>query len=96
MANSTRRTAQQIHGTNPQFLVEKVVRSRIYDSMYWKEHCFALNAASLVDKSLQIDAVGGTYGVQKPCPFLCLVLKLLQIQPHKDVLMAYLEAREFK
>lgn len=26
-----------------QNLVEKVIRARIYDSLYWKEHCFALN-----------------------------------------------------
>jgi pre-mRNA-splicing factor 38A len=57
MSNSTLRGAQSIHGGNPQasplvsqkavltlaqFLIEKVIRSRIYDSMYWKEHCFAL------------------------------------------------------
>lgn len=96
MANSTRRTAQQIHGTNPQFLIEKVIRSRIYDSLYWKEHCFALTAETLVDRSLELDAVGGTYGVQKPCQFLCLVLKLLQIQPEKEILLVYLEAKEFK
>lgn len=96
MANSTRRTAQQIHGTNPQFLIEKVIRSRIYDSEYWKEHCFALTAETVVDRSLKLDAVGGTYGVQKPCPFLCLVLKLLQLQPQKEILLVYLEAKEFK
>jgi hypothetical protein len=29
-----------------QFLIEKVIRARIYDSLYWKEHCFALNGTS--------------------------------------------------
>ncbi|KAK6021017.1 PRP38 family protein, partial [Ostertagia ostertagi] len=29
--------------TNPQFLVEKIIRQRIYDSKYWKESCFALS-----------------------------------------------------
>ena len=28
-----------------QYLVEAVIRTRIYDSMYWKEHCFALTGA---------------------------------------------------
>lgn len=28
-----------------QYLVEAVIRNRIYDSMYWKEHCFALTGA---------------------------------------------------
>lgn len=31
----------------PQFLIEKVIRARIYDSIYWKEQCFALTGESL-------------------------------------------------
>ena len=47
MANTTARGAVAIHGTNPQFLIERVVRARIYDSTYWKEQCFGLTAASV-------------------------------------------------
>ena len=42
MANRTVKDAQTIKGTNPQYLVEKIIRTRIYDSQYWKEDCFAL------------------------------------------------------
>ena len=42
MANRTDPSAVTIHGTNPQFLVEKILRNRIYGANYWKEHCFAL------------------------------------------------------
>ncbi len=42
MANRTVKDAQSIKGTNPQYLVEKIIRTRIYDSKYWKEDCFAL------------------------------------------------------
>ena len=42
MANRTVKDAQTIKGTNPQYLVEKIIRSRIYDCKYWKEECFAL------------------------------------------------------
>ncbi|CAO1638308.1 unnamed protein product [Parajaminaea phylloscopi] len=96
MANKTSYAAQQVHGTNPQFLIEKVLRSRIYDSVYWKEHCFALTAETLIDKALALDYIGGTYGVQKPSPFICLVLKLLQLQPEKVIVLEYLKATEFK
>jgi PRP38 family len=34
-----------------QNLVEKIVRSKIYDCQYWKEHCFGLTAESLIDKA---------------------------------------------
>ncbi len=47
-----------------QNLVEKILRMKIYNTMYWKEHCFALTAESLVDKAVELHFVGGTYGGQ--------------------------------
>lgn len=43
MANRTLKDAHTVKGTNPQYLVEKIIRSRIYESKYWKEECFALS-----------------------------------------------------
>ncbi|KAH9991301.1 Pre-mRNA-splicing factor 38 [Russula vinacea] len=96
MANTTVRGAQAIHGQNPQFLVETVIRNRIYESPYWKEHCFALTAETLIDLAIKLRSVGGVYGNQKPTEFMCLLLKLLQIQPEKEILLEYLQADEFK
>lgn len=42
MANRTVKEAHTVRGTNPQYLVEKIIRTRIYDSRYWKEYCFGL------------------------------------------------------
>jgi len=42
MANRTLKEAISVKGTNPQYLIEKIIRTRIYDSKYWKEECFAL------------------------------------------------------
>jgi pre-mRNA-splicing factor 38A len=33
---------------------------------------------------------------QTPTPFMCLTLKLLQLQPEKEILFEYLLAEEFK
>ncbi|EPT05919.1 hypothetical protein FOMPIDRAFT_1033956 [Fomitopsis schrenkii] len=96
MANTTVRGAEAIHGQNPQYLVETVIRNRIYESPYWKEHCFALTAETLIDKSIELKCIGGVYGNQKPTEFLCLLLKLLQLQPQKEILLEYLQADEFK
>lgn len=96
MANTTVRGAQAIHGQNPQFLVETVIRNRIYESAYWKEHCFALTAETLIDLAIKLRSIGGVYGNQKPTEFLSLLLKLLQIQPEKEILLEYLQADEFK
>lgn len=54
-------------------------------------------AASIIDKAIELRAIGGVYGGnQKPTEFLCLLLKLLQIQPEKEILIEYLQADEFK
>ncbi|KAM0729775.1 Pre-mRNA-splicing factor 38 [Formica fusca] len=97
MANRTVKDAKSIRGTNPQYLVEKIIRSRIYDSKYWKEECFALTAELLVDKAMELRFVGGVYGGNvKPTPFLCLILKMLQIQPEKDIIVEFIKNEEFK
>ncbi|KAG1769452.1 PRP38 family-domain-containing protein [Suillus placidus] len=96
MANTTVKGAIAIHGQNPQFLVETVIRNRIWESNYWKEHCFALTAESLIDQAIVLRCIGGVYGNQRPTEFLCLLLKLLQLQPEKEILIEYLQADEFK
>lgn len=96
MSNLTARDARTIHGTDPQNLIEKVILERIYLSNYWNEECFALTAESIIDRAVQLDAIGGTFGLQKATPFLCLVLKLLQLQPDKDILLEYLKYEELK
>ena len=49
MANQTVKDAISIKGTNPQYLVEKIIRTRIYDSRYWKEECFGLTGKKETD-----------------------------------------------
>ncbi|EMC98726.1 hypothetical protein BAUCODRAFT_378971 [Baudoinia panamericana UAMH 10762] len=90
-------TGRLIRGDNPLKLFEKAVRDRIIDSYYWKEQCFGLNAATILDRATELTFIGGTYGVaQKPTPFLCLAFKLLQIVPDKEIILFYLEQEEFK
>ena len=43
MANTTAKDARHVKGVNPQHLIEKIIRTRIYECKYWKEHCFALS-----------------------------------------------------
>lgn len=80
------------NGLNPATIMEKAVRERIIDSYFWKEQCFGVNEADIVDRVVEhVSFVGGTHGVtQKPTPFLCLAFKLLQLAPDDDVLAEYL------
>eukprot|EP01071_Lankesteria_metandrocarpae_P005651 Lankesteria_metandrocarpae@DN4080_c0_g1_i25.p1 len=97
MSNRTDPLAVSIHGTNPQFLISKIVRQKIHGAAYWKEDCFGLTAETLIDKAVDLKCVGGTYaGNRKPVPFLCLTLKLLQIQPGKEVIVEYIRQDDLK
>uniref|UniRef100_A0A7S4HBY5 Pre-mRNA-splicing factor 38 n=1 Tax=Guillardia theta TaxID=55529 RepID=A0A7S4HBY5_GUITH len=97
MANKTDPLAASVHGTNPQFLVEKILRQKIYDDNYWKEHLFGLTAETIVDRAMELDHIGGTFGGNnKPTVFIQLVLKLLQLQPEKEIVLEFIRNEEFK
>lgn len=96
MANRTIKGAHEIHGKDPQLLVEKIIRERIYESLYWKEKCFGINAETILDLTVKLNYIGGIYGNQRPSPFLCLLLKLLQIQPSRPILEEYIIQEDFK
>jgi pre-mRNA-splicing factor 38A len=76
---------------------DQMIRHRIFQSNYWKEQLFAITTDGIVDKAMELKYIGGTYGpVQKPTRFLCLLLKLLHIQPEKDVIMAFIRNPSYK
>ena len=88
-----------IRGQPPHLLFEEAVRNRIIDSYYWKEQCFGLNAATLLDRAVDLTFVGGTYNDgQRPTPFLCLAFKMLQLNVEREVVDVYLRegGEEFK
>lgn len=46
---------------------------------------------------MEIRYTGGVYGSNiRPTPFLCLTLKMLQIQPEKDIVVEFIKNEEFK
>eukprot|EP00956_Cyclotella_meneghiniana_P010076 scaffold13929_cov79-Cyclotella_meneghiniana.AAC.6 len=97
MANVTDPLARTVHGTNPQNLIEYITRQKIYDSLYWKEECFGLSASDVATKAAELKAIGGTFGGNnKPTRFLCLALKLLQIQPDEGIVEEFIQNEDFK
>lgn len=86
-----------IKGTNPQNLIEKILRNRIYENLYWKEHCFGLTAADLVDKAVELTEVGGTYGpFHHPTRFIMLLLRMLEIVPEREIVLEFIKVDEFR
>jgi len=48
-------------------------------------------------QAVGLRSAGGTFGgARKPCEFLCLILKLLQLQPDKEIIIEYIRNEEFK
>lgn len=46
---------------------------------------------------MEIRYTGGVFGSNiRPTPFLCLTLKMLQIQPEKDIVVEFIKNEEFK
>jgi pre-mRNA-splicing factor 38A len=80
------------NGLNPATIMEKAVKDRIVDSYFYKEQCFALNEADIIDRVVEhVSFIGGTHGVtQKPSPFLCLAFKLLELGPSDAIVAEYL------
>ncbi|EER05358.1 conserved hypothetical protein [Perkinsus marinus ATCC 50983] len=92
MANLTDKGVAGAHGGNPQFLISQIVRDRVYSLRYWKEECFGLNAETILDKAAELKYVGTVYGsLQRPSPFLCLLVKLLQIGPEKEIIKSFID-----
>jgi pre-mRNA-splicing factor 38A len=57
----------------------------------------AAAAETLVDKAMEIDHFGGTFGGnRKATPFMCLTLKMLQIQPEKEIVVEFIKNDDYK
>jgi pre-mRNA-splicing factor 38A len=80
------------NGLNPATIMEKPVRERIIDCYFWKDQCFGVNEADIVNRVVEhVYFIAGTYGdSQRPSPFLCLAFKLLQLAPSKEIIQEYL------
>jgi pre-mRNA-splicing factor 38A len=76
MANVTDPLIASLSGSDPQNLMEYITRQKIYDSRYWKEECFGLTLADVLEKAVSLECIGSL-----PTKFLSLTLKLLQLHP---------------
>ena len=84
-------------GKNSVLLSLVSIRKHFIDIQRLTSHfCGLREAESLIDNAIRLKAIGGVYSNQRPTEFICLLLKLLQIQPEKEILVEYLLVEEFK
>lgn len=84
------------NGVNSMLYVEKIVRERVFDSLYWKQYCFQLNESTILDKAMELQVIGSFEGSGRPFPFLCLFVKMVQLTPARDIVEFYIQQDRFK
>lgn len=84
------------NGINSMLLIEKIVRERVFDSLYWKQYCFNINAATILDRCLELNCVGAMENSGRPFPFVCLLVKLVQLNPQRSIIEFYVSQFRFK
>eukprot|EP01080_Neovahlkampfia_damariscottae_P004326 gene4326-7682_t len=90
-------TTKPTYQTNPENLIDQILRNRIYNYKYYKEQCFGLSAETLIDKAVELEAIGGTFGGnRKPTNFICLLFKMLQIQIQPEIIHEFIKNRDYK
>lgn len=72
-------------------LVSPIVRHRIQDSLFYKQHLHLTNELTIVPVVVDfVQYVGGTDEGGRPAPFLCCLLRLLELQPSDEIINIYL------
>lgn len=78
-------------------ILEQITRNKVYSCSYWKEKCFALTSETIIDNALELKYIGGVISNSgQPSEFICLVVKLIQLNPGEDILKEYLSIPEYK
>lgn len=77
--------------SNKASLVEPIVRHRVQDSMFYKQHLHLTNEQSILNVIVDhVQFIGGTDSNNRPSPFLCCLVRLLEIEPSLDIVELYL------
>ncbi|RKP32828.1 PRP38-domain-containing protein [Metschnikowia bicuspidata] len=76
---------------NKAILVEAIVRHRVQDSLFYKQYLHLTNEQTILPVIVEhVDYIGGTDSNNRPSPFLCCLVRLLEIEPSPEVIELYL------
>lgn len=86
--------------TRKAYLVEPIIRHRIQDSLFYKQYLYLTNEATILSIiTNQVKYIGSTNANGKPTPFICCFLRLLELEPSRDIIemcLHQLGTNEFK
>lgn len=82
------------------YLVEPIIRHRIQDSLFYKQYLYLTNEATILAIIVnQVKYIGSTNANGKPSPFICCLLRFLELEPPREVIemcLHQLGTNEFK
>ncbi|KAI5970469.1 hypothetical protein CANMA_000520 [Candida margitis] len=85
---------------NKSYLIEPIIRHRIQDSIFYKQHLYLTNESTILPIITQhVHHVSGVDSVGRPSPFLQCLLRMLELEPSKEVINVFLDQlsyNEFK
>lgn len=82
---------------NKAYLIEPIIRHRIQDSVFYKQYLYLTNEATILNVvTNNITYISGTDSIGRPSPFICCLLRLLELDPSQKILDVYLNQSEFK
>lgn len=90
------RLKQALYGDKRQVLnharlVEPIIRHRVQDLVFYKQHLFLTNEQSILPVVTgKVHYIGGTDAEGRPSPFLCCLVRLLEIDPLREIVSLYL------
>ena len=78
-------------------LLEQILRNKVFNCLYWKENCFGLTSETIIDKILELKYIGGiNTSSNQPTNFICILVKLLQLNPKEEIIDEFLSDPELK
>ncbi|CUM64947.1 uncharacterized protein PRCAT00002565001 [Priceomyces carsonii] len=77
-------------------LIEPITRHRIQDSIFYKQHLYLTNEATILPCIVrEVRYIGGVDSNTRPCPFFCCLLRLLELEPPPAIIRLYLDQLGF-
>lgn len=80
-----------------QTFIDKTICQKITKSPYWTEELFGITMEVFVDRAIDLKYVAGCLSAyEQPSKFLCLLLKLIQIQPEEQIVFSLIQNKNYK
>jgi len=80
-----------------QTFLDKTICKKITSSAFWTEELFGINLERFIDKAIELKYVGGCLNVHdRPSKFLCLLLKMIQMQPEESLVISIIKNANYK